>query len=83
MKSALSFALFFVSKCADHHYEECPEQAFFLSREDGEVPVTVGQAGGLLSVEISQALCHRYEEVLGAVRQLPQCVGQLNCSNTL
>lgn len=62
-----------MNKCADHHYKECPEQAFFLSREDGEVPVTVGQAGGLLSVQISQALCHSYEEVLGAETVTTTC----------
>lgn len=62
-----------MNKCADRRYKECPEQAFFLSREDGEVPVTVGQAEGLWSIQISQAVCHRYEEVLGAETVTAMC----------
>lgn len=62
-------------KSGDHHYEECPEQAFstVVGEEDGEVPLTVREDGKYLSIWISQALCCRYEEILGAARQFLQC----------
>jgi len=65
-----------VHKSGDHHHEECPQQAFsaVVGEEDGEVALTVRQAGRHLSTQISQALCVRYEEILRALRQFLQCL---------
>lgn len=76
--SSLRFCFIFVYKRGDQHCKECPEQAFstVMGEEDGEVPLIVRQAGRHLSAQVSQALCRRYEAILGAVRQFLGCVAQ-------
>lgn len=68
--------LYLLCISGDHHGAECPEQAFsaVVSEKDVEVPLTVRQAGRHLFTQISQALCRRYEGIVGAVQQLLQCV---------
>lgn len=74
----LRFCFIFVCKRSDQHCKECPEPTFrtVMGEEDGEAPLAVRQAGRHLPAQVSQALCHRYEAILGAVGQFLGCVAQ-------
>lgn len=76
--SGLRFCFIFMCKSSDQHCKECPEPAFSpgMGEEDGEAALVVKQAGKQLSAQVSQALCGKYEAILGAVRQFLGCVAQ-------
>lgn len=65
-------------KSSDQQCKACPEPAFstVVVEEDGEALVIVRPAGRHLSPQVSQALCCRYEAIVGAVRQFLGCVAQ-------